>query len=264
VQYAKDIAQVMEGGFDVYCQLTRGIAIDPAAMNCYVFAERTQWADFTRRNTGPIASVYLQINRGGYTLRDWYVAYDLGDARTYSVAAHEGWHQFAARNFVGRLPPFLEEGIACMFEDVQMKDGLPRFNLSVNRIRAHALRRAIDRQTLIPLSRLATLHAGQIVGKSADVIDTFYAENWAFAKFMREADKGKYAPVLQKLLADTATGAVYDPSGTHRRNIGGWDPDSVGPMLEHYFNLPLDEINRRYMDYLKVVAYEEYTEQFAS
>jgi len=59
-------------------------------------------------------------------------------------------------------------------------------------------------------------------------------------------------------------GRPIDGIPPHRRNIGGWDPDSVGPMLEHYFNLPLDEINRRYMDYLKVVAYEEYTEQFAS
>ncbi len=264
LESAKQIAQLMEGGYDVYCQLAKRVPIQPAAMNCYVFGRRDEWEDFTRRNTGPIAGVYLQISRGGYTLRDWYVAYDLGDTRTYSVSAHEGWHQFAARNFAGRLPPFLEEGIACMFEDVQIKDGLPRFNLSVNRIRAHALRRAIEKQSLLPLSRLATLHAGEIVGRSGDVIDTFYSQNWAFAKFLREADHGKYAPVFQNLLAETAAGTVYDPSGTHRRNVGGWDPDSVGPILEHYFNLPMDEINRRYMQYLKVVAYEEYQEQFAS
>ncbi len=264
LQYANEIAQVMEGAFDMYCQLTGIVPIDSAPMNCYVFGRRDEWADFTRRNTGSMAGVYLQISRGGYTLRDWYVAYDLGDTRTYSVAAHEGWHQFVARNFAGRLPPFLEEGIACMFEDMQVKDGLPRFNLSVNRIRAHALRRAIEKQSLLPLSRLATLHAGEIVGRSGEVIDTFYSQNWAFAKFLREADQGKYAPVLQHLLADTAAGRVYDPSGTHRRNIGGWDPDSVGPILEHYFNLPMEEINRRYMEYLKVLAYEEYQEQFAS
>lgn len=264
LQYANEIAQVMEGAFDVYCQLVGSIPAGSAAMNCYVFARRDEWADFTRRNTGPTAGVYLQINHGGYTLRDWYVAYDLGDTRTYSVAAHEGWHQFAARNFAGRLPPFLEEGIACMFEDVQIKNGLPRFNLSVNRIRAHALRRAIEKKSLIPLSKLATLHAGEIVGRSGEVIDTFYAQNWAFAKFLREANHGQYAPVLQRLLADTAAGQAYDPSGTHQRNVGGWDPSSVGPMLEHYFDLPLDEINRRYMEYLNVVAYEEYQEQFAS
>jgi len=262
--YAKQVAQVLEGGFQQYSQVAAGVVTSTQPMNCYVFARRDQWAEFTRRNTGPVAGVYLQINRGGYTLRDWFVAYDLGDFRTFSVAAHEGWHQFCARNFVGRLPPFLEEGMACMFEDLQMKDDLPRFNLSVNRIRAHALRRAIDHRTLLPLEQLATMHAGEVVGRSGEMIDTFYAQNWAFAKFLWEGEHGKYRPALQKLLADTASGEVVDPTGTQRRSWGPWNPAAVRPLLEHYLGMPIDEIDQHYQRYISTVAYEEYQEQFAS
>lgn len=262
--FSGEIAQVMEAGFSQYQLLVPDLTPSAERMDCYVFATRAQWTDFTRRNTGAIARVYLQINRGGYTLRDWYVAYDIGMLRTYSVAAHEGWHQFAFRNFVGRLPPFLEEGIACLFEDVQIKNDLPRFNLSVNKIRAHALRRAIEAHNLIPLEQLIKLHAGEIVGRSGETIETFYAQNWAFAKFLWEADHAKYRPALQRLIGDTASGNVIDPSGSLRRSINPWDSAAVRPMLEHYLGMPMSEISDRYNAYLHEVAYEFFQEQFAS
>ena len=74
-------------------------------MACYLFQTRDEWAAFTRTRTGADAAIYLQINRGGYTVRDWYVAYFIGDLGTYSVAAHEGFHQYVARHFRSRLPP---------------------------------------------------------------------------------------------------------------------------------------------------------------
>ena len=59
------------------------------------------------------------------------MAYFIGDLGTYSVAAHEGLHQFLARHFKSRPPPFLEEGMACMFEDVKWDGDLPRWDLLV-------------------------------------------------------------------------------------------------------------------------------------
>ena len=126
---------VMEGALGEYHKLAPGVPLSGRPMRCYVFGTRDQWVDFTRRNTGPEAYWYLKINRGGYTVRDWFVAYDVGEASTLSVAAHEGWHQFASRHFKGRLPPFLEEGIATMFEDLRWEPAgvggssdLPRWN----------------------------------------------------------------------------------------------------------------------------------------
>ncbi len=262
--YSDRIAQVLEAGFDQYRQFLPNAQPSPQRMNCYVFDTRSQWVDFTRRNTGVIANIYLQINRGGYTLRDWFVAYDIGQIQTYSVAAHEGWHQFAYRNFVGRLPPFLEEGIACMFEDVRFKSNLPMFNLSVNPMRAKALRTAIDSHRLIPLEELITLHAGQIVGRTGATIETFYAENWAFAKFLWEGENGKYRPALLRLIADTAAGISFDRNGAMRLGPAEWNPAAVAPLLGRYLNMTMPEISEHYRVYIKQIAYDEISAEFAS
>jgi hypothetical protein len=262
--YAKQIAQVMEGGYEQYQQFTPGLTLRPGRMNCYIFADRAQWAEFTRRNTGALGRIYLQINRGGYTLRDWYVAFDLGEWRTQSVAAHEGWHQFAYHNFVGRLPPFLEEGIACMFEDLTIRNGLPRFNVSVNRQRETALRHAVDHHALMPLDELCRLHAGEIVGRSGDTIETFYAQDWAFAKFLWEGEHARYRPAMLHLIADTASGRIFDFDGSGRMLFAGWNPAAVPLLLEHYLGMSMKDLSEHYRAYVQHLAYDEYEEQFAS
>ena len=115
--FLESIGQLMEGALAEYRRLAPDVLESDQPMECYLFATRPQWAKFTREKTGEDAAVYLQINRGGYTVRDWFVAYFLGDVGTFCVAAHEGFHQYAARHFKARIPPFLEEGIACLFED---------------------------------------------------------------------------------------------------------------------------------------------------
>lgn len=126
------IAQLMEGAFGAYRTVGGNVPVTDYPMQCYIFANRVQWERFTLMHAGPDADIYLKIARGGYTIHDWYVAYYIGDISTYSVAAHEGWHQYVNRHFKGRLPPFLEEGIACMFENVEWDGNLPRWNLSLN------------------------------------------------------------------------------------------------------------------------------------
>jgi hypothetical protein len=263
--FAKSLVQLLEAGYFQYQAFTPGIELSDKPMDCYIFANRAQWADFTQKNTGATAKVFLQINRGGYTVRDWFVAYELPTRyRTYSVVAHEGFHQFASRNFVGRLPPFLEEGLACMFEDIDFEGSLPRFNLSVNRNRAHALRRAIEHKSLIPLDQLVTMHAGEIVSHSGITIETFYAQNWAFARFLWEGEKGIHRPGLQKFMTDTAKGTIYDPTRSLRSPTTPWNPAAVPLILERYFGMSFDELAARYQAYLRTVAYDELEAQFAS
>lgn len=257
-ELARKITQLLEAGYHQYQQFTPGIDLSNKPMDCYIFANREQWADFTAKNTGATAKVYLQINRGGYTVRDWFVAYELpGRQRTYSVVAHEGFHQFVSRNYIGRLPPFLEEGLACMFEDVDYDRALPRFNLSVNRSRAHALRRAIEAKSLIPLDDLVRMHAGEIVSRSGLTIDTFYAQNWAFARFLWEGENQRFRPGLQRMMVDTARGTLNAPTGP-------WNPAAVPIVLERYLGISFDELAARYQTYMRTIAYDELEAQFAS
>jgi hypothetical protein len=256
------IAQLMEGGFVAYHTLAPDVTPTDHPMLCFLFANNVQWRDFTRANTGQDALTYLKITRGGYTIHDWYVAYYIGDITTYSVAAHEGWHQFVNRHFKGRLPPFLEEGLACMFENVEWNGDLPRWNLSMNPARTLSLRRAMDAGQLFTLDQLITMHAGDVVGQSNIRIEAFYAQSWAFARYLWEGDNNKYRPALQKLFDDTAAGTVADPTGSLRRSYLRWNPAGVRPMLEHYLGEDLSVTAKGFEAFEKKVAYDEMNSQF--
>ena len=256
------LPQVMEGGYAQYRQLVPGIALSDKPMDCFIFRNREQFNDFTRENTGRDSLIYIQIRRGGYALRDRFVSYLLGVNSTASVAAHEGWHQFVARNFKGRLPPFLEEGISTTFEGVEFKDNLPRWNTAINPLRAQALRRAVDEKNLWPTEQLIRMHAGEVVSQPSEKIEAFYSQCWAFAKFMREAEGGKYAPALRQWLAETADGSVFDPSHSHVRAGLPWNPSGVKPMLEHYMGMSLPEIDKAYRAYMHRIVYEDYPMQW--
>jgi hypothetical protein len=257
------LAQTMEGAYLQYQELAGGPKQNDRPMECWVFSNRTQWVTFTIQHTGPNAKIYLQINRGGYTVYDWFVSYFTGDVGTFAVAAHEGWHQYVARHFKTRLPPFLEEGIATQFENIHWEHDLPRWNLTINANRALQLREAFDGKTLWPLAQLVTMHAGNVVGTDRAKIDAFYAQDWAFVRFWWEADDGKYRPAFQKLLADAAAGHVDDPTGiTQHLPIYAWRPETAKPILERYFGMPLDRIEKEYLAYVHKIAYDRFNQQW--
>src|SRR5215211_3103201 len=143
------LGQVMEGALTQYRRVAPAPAATGQPMECYLFQYRNEWASFTKKHTGADAPIYLQINRGGYTFGDKYVAFFIGDLQTYSVAAHEGWHQYVARHFKHRPPPFLEEGLACLFEQVKWDGSLPRWDLTSNTNRTRGLRNAVESRTLL-------------------------------------------------------------------------------------------------------------------
>jgi hypothetical protein len=256
------LPQVMEGAMSMYREVAAGVPVTGGPLDCFIFRWRSEWDRYTQRYAGPDAKIYLQIRSGGYTIKDRCVAYYIGRVGTFSVAAHEGWHQFAGRHFKGRLPPFLEEGIACMFETIMWSDRLPRWNLSVNTKRAEALRKAADAHELHPLQRLCSMHAGDIVDQPNDKIEGFYGQCWAFARFLWEAEGARYRPAMRKWLAEAAAGTVYDPTRSHSRAAGPWDRRAVGPMIEHYLGMDLEAVDRAYQAYAKKIAHEEFRAQW--
>lgn len=255
------VPQVLEGALLQYRLLVPDIPLTSRPMDCYLFANRTQWAAFTAAHTGEDAQVYLQVLRGGYAHGDRTVTYFLGDLSTYSVAAHEGWHQFVARHFKTRLPPFLEEGIASMFESVTFEGDLPRWNLSVNYNRIDKLRAAVASGNLWPLDELMRLHAGEVIALPAERIEAFYAQNWAFARFLWEGEQGSHRAAFQQLLHDSAMGTL--PPGLAVGMSGGtWRPDAIAPLLAHYLEMPMDEVDRRYQAYVRFIATDGYRAQW--
>jgi hypothetical protein len=248
------LGQVMEGAFAQYRRLAPDAPATDRPMDCYVFQYRNEWAAYTERHTGADAPIYLQINRGGYTLDDRYVAFFIGDIQTYSVAAHEGWHQYVARHFRHRPPPFLEEGLACLFEQVKWERNLPRWDLTSNANRLRGLRNAVESKTLVPLRQLVSMHAGQVVNQTSFQVEAFYAQNWAFARFLWDAEDGRYRPALRRMLADAAAGMLYRDGITRLPGSTEWDPTSAAPLLERYLEMPLPDIDRAYRTYIRRIV----------
>ena len=248
------LGQVMEGAFKQYRRIAPDTPSTREPMECYLFENRNEWQAFTRQHTGADAPIYLQINRGGYTFGDRYVAFFIGDISTYSVAAHEGWHQYVARHFKHRPPPFLEEGLACLFEQVKWDGSLPRWDLTSNANRIRGLRNAYETRSLLPLKKLISMHAGQVVNQTSYQVETFYAQNWAFARFLWDAEAARYRPALQKLLADAAAGTLYTDGVARHPASTEWDPASAGPILERYLDMPLPSIERAYRIYIRQIT----------
>ncbi len=248
------LGQVMEGAFAQYRRVAPTAVSGSAPMECYLFQYRKEWARFTEKHTGSDAPIYLQIKQGGYTVGDRYVAFYIGDIQTYSVAAHEGWHQYVARHFKHRPPPFLEEGLACLFEQVLWEGKLPRWDLASNAKRIVGLRNAAESKTLLPLRQLISMHAGQVVEKTTFQVETFYAQSWAFARFLWDAEDGRYRPALQQLLADAVTGTLYADGIARIAGSTEWDPTSAGPILERYLEMSLPEIDRAYRAYIRKIT----------
>jgi len=243
--------QLMEGANDAYRSLATDVPASDRPMECYLFDRRSQWAAFTREHTGEDAAIYLRVNRGGYTVGDWFVAYWIGDTATFSVAAHEGWHQYVARHLKGRLPPFLEEGMACLFEEVRWEQELPRWDLSKNGPRLESLRAAVNGDCMYPLAQLVRMHAGQVVGKTSSRIEAFYAQSWAFARFLYDGEGGRYRPALRRMFADAARGALFDDSFQQMSHGPLWDPSTARPMIEHYLGTSLPSIEQGYASYVR-------------
>ena len=208
---------------------------EPKRLDAYVFGFREQWVDHTREQTGPAAAVYLQIGRGGYAHEEWFATFYHGAPQTLKVCRHEGWHQYVASRFERRPPPFLEEGVATLFEVGFAGDDLARPRSSADRL--SRLREAVRRQRAWPLEQLLTMHAGHVVGTNGRQVATFYAQAWALARFLVESDR--YRPGLRRLLAAYADGRI---AGSTRQ------------MLEAHLGVGFEQLKSEYEAYVRDIT----------
>ena len=77
--------------------------------------------------------------------------------------------------------------MACMFETVSWTEKLPQWNLSVNAQRAETLKKAVDAKELCRWSSSARCTPATSSASNGETIDAFYAQWWAFARFLWEA-----------------------------------------------------------------------------
>ena len=228
----------------------------------YIFATRQQWEIFTTDFTGRDAPVYLKIKAGAYYLNGACVAYNIGRERTFASIGHEGWHQFDSRHFKYRLPSWLDEGIAMMFETSKYEGGLFTFQPERNFYRLGGLKQILLKNKTIPLKMLVGMNPGEVVVRDEDSVTAFYSEAYALVRFLREENYGKRFANYQNLLLDGLNGQwpldEADKRIASDRNIPiivPWNK-KVGSMLfEHYIDDRYDKIDKEYMTFCRKIVY---------
>jgi hypothetical protein len=223
----------------------------------YLFADRQQWEDFTRTFAGKQAPVFCKIKTGAYYHNGACVVYDIGRNQTLSAIGHEGWHQFNSRHFRYRLPSWLDEGIAMLFEASTYENGVFYFDPARNYQRLGALSETLVSTDVIPLRELIATSPGEVLATDqAEAVMAFYSQSYALVRFLREADNGAHLTCYHRLLWDGLSGEWpldrSDGQTAADRNLPrtyGWNYAVAARLFEHYVGDDYDRFQREYLAY---------------
>ena len=228
----------------------------------YLFADREQWADFTKSFTGERAELFCKIQAGAYCHNATCVTYNIGRRRTFSALGHEGWHQFNSRHFKYRLPSWLDEGVAMLFEEFEIDGDTFTFEPARNDYRLDALADTLESQRMIRLKDLLATNPGEVLATDqADTVMAFYSQSYALVRFLREATYGERLSEYRQLLRDGLRG--HWPIDNVSREIARdrnktrtvlWNRIVGTGLFEKYIDEDIAKIERQYLAYCKSLA----------
>lgn len=229
-------------------------------LEVYMLASRQEWVHLTRSIFGKDAP-HLSIGAGGYCYKGVGVYWDLRNRATFSVAAHEGLHQFLYRQMRHRLPLSIEEGLCVNAEGFHIRQGantvafLQRHNPS----RYVALRRAIVNRQWIPVHRLLRMTSADAIGQATEDTLAWYAQVWALSMFLRTS--ADYSEGFARMLADGQAGRFHTvikvPPDAYARLMrrGGIYSQTIAlPVFGHYITADLDTFERQYVAFARDLA----------
>lgn len=169
----------------------------------------------------------------------------------FRTLQHEGFHQFAFHAFGPRLPVWLNEGLAQLFEDALVHDGVMHLG-HISVLRLTRLREAVNRDALSPLSSLLTMTQPQWSQTLRDRPDEgalLYAQAWSLVHLLVYADNGKHQSALRDYLGRLSDGMSHDVAWS--RSLGHLTPSVMHRLwLEHLDQVepePLDVARYRMM-----------------
>jgi hypothetical protein len=261
----RQIPGFVESAFKAYeSQLPRPLVLTQL-MDLYLFDTRQQWEAFTKTFTGPESAVYLSIKKGAYVANGTCAAYNIGRKQTFSVIGHEGWHQFNQHAFAYRLPSWLDEGIATLFETCRYTQGQFVFEPGKNLMRLGSLKETLQAGRWIPLHQLILLNPGQVIsadGEGEDAVIAFYAQNYALVRFLREYQYGIRLRQYHAMLLGAAEGTWplsqdYTAMAADRsqRLTAGWNSRVSGALFDYYINEDIQALDNEYRDFCAKIVY---------
>jgi len=256
----------IESAYRAYNSQLPGPVETQSKFTIYLFADRRQWELFTRDFAGEQAEVFCKIKAGAYYHNGACVAYDIGPQRTLSVLAHEGWHQFNGRLFKFRLPSWLDEGVAMLFEAYSQEGWSFRFDPAVNYYRLDALERTISQNKLMPLRELIATHPGEVLATDqTESVMAFYSQSYALLRFLRERWSPSFGAggtdAYHRLLADGLRGDWPLDDACRRiatdRNIPRiieWNQIVGLVLFTEYIGSDFDRIEKEYLDFCRQIT----------
>ncbi|UCE98963.1 MAG: hypothetical protein JSV82_07215 [Planctomycetota bacterium] len=229
-----------------------------------LFAQRRHWEDFTKSFAGPQASVFCKIKAGAYYLNGVCVAYNIGRERTFSAIGHEGWHQFNKRHFRFRLPSWVDEGIAMLFEVSRYDQGLFYFEPGRNMYRLGALKTTLIKNEMIPLRELIAINPGELLTtEKKAAVRAFYGQSYALVRFLREEGYGKRLRNFHNLLLDGLRGdwplSEQGKTIAADRNIPltiQWNRAVGTELFKQYIGDDFDQLEKEYLAFCKKIVYQ--------
>lgn len=229
----------------------------------YLFADREQWELFTENFAGDQAEIFCKIKAGAYYLKGACVTYDIGGKRTLSALGHEGWHQFNGRHFRFRLPSWLDEGVAMLFESAKYDRGAFYFEPGRNTYRLEALAETLGRGRYITLKDLVAMNPGEVLASNQDeAVAAFYSQSYALVRFLREADYGKRFTNYRRLLQDGLQGrwplSQESKEVAANRNLPRtveWNRAVGLKLFELYIGDDFDRLGKEYLAFCSKLTY---------
>ncbi|MGD9690327.1 MAG: hypothetical protein AB7K52_14090 [Phycisphaerales bacterium] len=228
----------------------------PAArLDTFVMASRAQWQRLTLRMLGPAGVPVTYIERGGFTHAGRAYLFDIGAADTFSIASHEGWHQFSQSTFRQRLPLCLEEGVAAFMEGHRWLGSDVVFLGWANLERFDRLREAASRPGgLLTLDQLFDSSPGALLSRGQAGPLTYYAQCWAFVHFLREGENGAHSHGFRRLVADAAGGHLMQFVAARLKIApGARQGVTFGPtpaqVIRAYIDPDLDRLQRAFDEF---------------
>ncbi len=232
-----------------------------ARLVIYLFADRRQWEGFTRDFAGDLAETFCGIKAGAYYHNGACVAYDIGPERTLSVLGHEGWHQFSDRHFKFRLPSWLDEGVAMLFE-TGARSGIFRMAPVDNTYRLNTLSKTLENDALIPIRNLIASNPGDVLAADqTEAAMAFYSQSYALVRFLQEADSGRRLDAYHRLLADglrgdwpldSASRTIAEDRNIQRNTL--WNHIVGLVLFEDYVGDDYDKIEKEYLAFCRQIV----------
>ncbi len=260
----RQVPAYMESAFRAYQSQLPAPIESSQIFDIYLFANRGQWEQFTHTFVGNNAPLYLQIKKGAYVANGTCVAYNIGRKQTFSVLGHEGWHQFNQHLFAYRLPSWLDEGIATLFETCKYSKGRFLFEPDKNLMRLGSLKQTMQTGQLIPLRQLIALNPGQVVGHNGtdDAVIAFYAQNYALVRFLREHNYGIRLRKYHAMMLGGAEGtwplkAEYTDLAADRSRplTVNWNTVVAPTLFAYYIDPDIAKLEAEYRAFCRKITY---------